>query len=44
LLDIFSQTARLDAPDLRERWSWRSGGRGGSTMKSMSLAAYRMGF
>ena len=44
LPDIFSETAQPDTPDLRDRWSWRWAGRGGSTMKSMSLAAYRMGF
>jgi hypothetical protein len=44
LPDIFSKTAQPDAPDLRDRRSWRWPGRGGSTMKSMSLAAHRMGF
>jgi len=44
LPDIFSETAQPDTPDLRDRWSWRWAGLGGSTMKSMSLAAYRMGF
>jgi hypothetical protein len=44
LPDIFSKTVQLDAPDLRDRRSWRWPGRGGSTMKSMSLAAHRIGF
>jgi hypothetical protein len=44
LPDIFSKTAQPDAPDLQDRRSWRWPGRGGSTMKSMSLAAHSIGF
>jgi hypothetical protein len=44
LPDIFSKTAQPVAPDLRDPRSRRWAGRCGSTMKSMSLAAHRMGF
>ena len=44
LPEIFSKAAWPDAADLRDRWSWRWPGRGGSTMKSMSLAAHCIAF